>query len=192
MMVYHKSNTCRINRAVREQIEIIINILISSTSGISSIILGGGFGRGEGMIKSDGTAFQQLSDYDIFVIISERLNKGKIKEITKKLRDTLASDYPDYIKRLDADIRFIEERRMGSRIPVLRFYDLKYGSRVIWGEDARKLIPEFTKEDLPINEGFRLIFNRFCFITNWLSTDAINNQKNNTNKLIFEISKTTT
>jgi len=60
----------RVDRTIEEHLNIIVNRLRLIPS-VKSIILGGGFGRGEGSVLVDDSGVVPVNDYDIFVIVSD-------------------------------------------------------------------------------------------------------------------------
>ena len=55
--------------------------------------------------------------------------------------------------------------------PTIANYDLKYGSKVIYGKNYLEKIPSFKPEDIPIWEGIRLLLNRMAEALEHFSID---------------------
>lgn len=173
------------DRKIEEDLKDIVNILKRSTDGIYSILLVGALGKGEGLADSDNNLY---SDYDVFVITKHSLS-SKIKANTiARIREVIGKYYKDYKKELKIDVRYFELSRLKKVLPILRFFDMKYASTVIYGKDAKRMIPGFVASQLPLYEGFRLLLNRLCFIAEWFSIEKIS--KWDDQKAIYaEISK---
>jgi len=78
--------------------------------------------------------------------------------------------------------------------PTIANYDLKYGSKVIYGEDILKQIPQFKPEEIPLYEGLKLLCNRIAeahryfeieYISKGLSEEDEDNLFFWTNKIIL-------
>ncbi len=160
---YTKYNNYLINKKVIKDLDIIVKTILQYREklGLVSIILGGGFGRGEGsVIVEKNGEIKPLNDYDIFLIVDNNIvkyyinymfvNKILIKELISKI------DIPHIDILL---VRYSEIRNLPPRI---LYYELKYGSRVIYGKDVLKEMPEYKPTDIPPWEGLVLLFNRIA------------------------------
>ena len=118
---------------------------------VRSIILGGGFGRGEGSVLIDQAGIRPINDYDIFVVVSDddktdctAMSNIIAKEIGMRMIDIIPVTY--------------------SALPTLPatqfYYDLKYGSRHLWGEYILDLIPEYEEGHVDPEAGRTLLMNR--------------------------------
>lgn len=57
---------------------------------------------------------------------------------------------------------------------MIRYYEIKNASTVIYGKDYRHLIPDYDLKDIPIAEGFRFLLNRMALLVEYFSTDYLN------------------
>lgn len=163
-----------------------------------SIILVGGFSRGEGSVRlKKNCKVVPINDYDIYVIVKkpieeERLNKIA-KEIEKKVGSKGYSLYGYSEKEFYFDIRAITLDKLKKLLPMIKYYELKYASIIIWGKDLRSSIPDFNKNDLPFSDGLRFLMNRICHITEWFLADYIKDKPAKDweqETLIYDMSKT--
>ncbi len=75
-----------ISNQFEEHIRFIVETFVSKISGIESIILYGGYGRGEGVwIESNGS-YNPYNDYDILIELSDTV---KIPKNTSKIKEQL-------------------------------------------------------------------------------------------------------
>lgn len=56
------------DRKIQDYLEIIKKEIVKNVPGVKSIILGGGFGRGEGSVEFLGKKVMPLNDFNIFVV----------------------------------------------------------------------------------------------------------------------------
>jgi hypothetical protein len=150
-----------------------------------SIILSGSFGRDEGAVLVDSGRLVFLSDCEIIVVA----NKYIARSALKKLSSELAQETDIHV-----DLWWNSPIKFGSPLvtkPTIMNYDLKYGSRILYGKDYLRKIPDFKPEDIPLWEGLRLLFNRMVesmkqFSISYLRRPPTEEQKR---KLLYSISK---
>ncbi len=101
---------------------------------VRAVILGGGFGRGEGSVLDDADGIRPLNDYDLFLVVPD----GFAADLRPLGRDLARA----------AGIRLVDliplaETALATLPPTQLHYDLKYGGRVLWGEDALVRLPAY-------------------------------------------------
>lgn len=135
----------RINQYIDSDLEIIKNETIRLIDNVESIILGGGFGRGEGSIIVSETKIQPINDYDIYVV-----TKNKIPLSTRiTLREKLASRIK--IRQIDVEFKTLNQLRYAKN--TVANYDLKYASKIIYGSlNILKIIPEIKSSQILLKE----------------------------------------
>lgn len=124
----------------------------------NALVLLGGYGRGEGspLLQETKTGEEQLpfNDYDL-IVVTDSLSpeiRTELKRLENKLTDEigLPVDLYPYLK---------------SRLPACEFsllnYEMKYGHRVIWGDQKiLDALPDYPHDRIPLSEGTRLLMNR--------------------------------
>ena len=127
-----------------------------------SIILHGSFGRGEGAVIVNNGNLTFLSDFEITVVTPKHI--GKDLEI-------LAFEVGKEICAAIGLWRNKPGKYNSYRVrkPTIENYELKYGSRIVYGENYLDKIPDFKPEDIPLWEGIRLMFNRMAESLNYFS-----------------------
>jgi hypothetical protein len=127
---------------------------------IAAIILGGGYGRGEGgaAVSPDGS-LSPFNDYDMF-LISENVSPPRKRAMQKTLREI--SDELRGKLTVDADFGVIKTRRELPRQPfTLMWCDLAAGHEVLRGDrDILRALPPMPPGKLPLREGIFLLLNR--------------------------------
>ena len=144
-----------INNQFEEHIQLMVKVLESNIQGINSIILYGGYGRGEGVwIESNGS-YNPYNDYDILVVLADGVNKPKnISVIKKNLLNKINIEW------IDLSCIHLKSFLRDKRKTIFR-YDLIHGSKVIFGDsDLLKKIQNIDSSEILINEGKLLFFTR--------------------------------
>ena len=144
-----------ISNQFEEHIRFIVETFVSKISGIESIILYGGYGRGEGVwIESNGS-YNPYNDYDILIVLRDIV---KIPKNISKIKEQL-------LKKINIqwiDVSFIHLRSLlNNRSKTIFWYDLIHGSKVIFGDtELLKKIPNIDSSEIEIKEGKLLFFTR--------------------------------
>lgn len=192
---YTKYKHAWIDTQIDVRLRSITEIILKNISDIRSIILAGGFGKGEGSVEitQDGNVVC-LRDFDIVVIV-DRLPKEKTqRKLNKEIYKSLGLPNPESKSfRFTNFVVGIYFRRKKDLIyPDIWFYDLKAASQLLYGEDVRSLIP-WSKKDIPLSSGLRILFEKVCgllgvFCYPYLKADELPEQRKKL--LIFECYKT--
>ncbi|MFH1249395.1 MAG: hypothetical protein V1660_04550 [archaeon] len=156
------------NKVVETHMGIIKKIIIKDINPIS-IILFGGFGRGEGSFEIIRGKINPLNDYDMYVITKNKISEDLLEEIGMKCSNAIGkggkefaeTPFSNYDKNefFHVDLRCIRYNELKRLMRINRTYELKYGSTIIYGEDVRKLI---KIDSLPLSESFRYLINPAC------------------------------
>jgi len=162
---YTKYNDERINKEIGNQLSIIVNEILKYKEEIKlvSIILFGGFGRGEGSIIVKDGKVKPLNDYDIFLVIKKPINPIRYFNITSmaaKLSKTITQKIG-----IHADLGYLFYEEIKTLPPLIINYEMKYGSKILWGENIIEKIPNYLPNDILLYDGTVLLFNRMlCLI----------------------------
>jgi len=139
---------------LNEDIKIIIEVINQNImSSVISIILYGSYGRGEGAyFKKDNQVFV-YNDYDILIVVKEKLLESDLNFIKKELLQKIAIKWIDISQKLFSEL--------GRLKPSILNFDLKYGSRVIYGnQNIFDEIPFFRPEQITLLDVEILYFTR--------------------------------
>jgi len=136
-----------------------------------SIILFGGFGKGEGSVYfNDGKAVP-FNDFDLYVVTKEKISEKDLDRMSMNASKEIGMGgleiayYPkehyDKKKYFHVDVRCLPIDKLNELMSIQRYYDLKYGSQVIYGDESvLDKIMEIKRERLPDSDGLRNLFNK--------------------------------
>lgn len=131
---------------------------------VHSILLCGGFGRGEGTVEVRGNEIHVVNDYDITIVLKER-NKLKYARLYRKyhapleaLAVALAKDLR--MKQIDLGLTHFPYFEKPAALKIQN-YEVKRGHVLTYGdENPTRLMPDWKAEDIPLFEGTWLFRNR--------------------------------
>lgn len=174
-----------IEKTLQKYLDLIVKVILKELPQTRSIILGGGFGRGEGSVWIKNSMVIPINDFDMFVVtdkdISEDLLNTVANKASKKLPPEIGSRGTDFYsfdrdlhaKTFYVDLKALPIKKMTSLPPMFRYFELRNASAVLWGKDYRSLIPDYQAEDLPLAEGFRLLLNRMAMLCLYFSLEFL-------------------
>jgi len=151
-----------IDEQISSQLGLITETILKNIAGVKSIILTGGFGRGEGSIKFIGNKMvMPLKDYDIVVVVEEVPSEKDRRKLQRKIYSKLGIEDPESslfrFSKFVVDIMFNTKNSLTS--PDISDYELKAASSILYGEDIRNLNP-WGYDDIPLSSGLRLLFEK--------------------------------
>ncbi len=127
---------------------------------IAAVLLGGGYGRGEGGVFETSDGRKTLyNDLDFFVI-AKNLSRSRLKKIDR----ALASLGKSFSRTIGIDVDFGPAKTLKqlAKMPfTMMWQELREGHQLIYGsEDVLNSLPDYDLHDLPRAEGLRLLLNR--------------------------------
>lgn len=125
---------------------------------LAAIVLGGGYGRGDGGVRRTPQGPAPYNDYDLFVVI-----RGGLPWRRRSLRRAVALRRPDWESAVDLEVEvaLCTEAQLRRSPLTLRLFDLASGHRVLWGDaSVGKVFDPHRGGVLPLVEGARLLVNR--------------------------------
>ena len=136
----------KIAKRINDDLYIIQQIILENFNYVESIILAGGFGRGEGSVLIHEEEVQPINDYDLYVITKFNSQKN----IINKVRNLISS----VVKIRQVDLEVIPVKKLKSLKPTMANYDLKYASYVFYGNNQiLNSIPTIDSKKLSLKEG---------------------------------------
>lgn len=147
-------------KKINKDIKTIVNkVLELCNSTVIAIILYGSYGRDEGAFYADRNGIiHTYNDYDLILIVDEYIDSTILTQIAHLLEEKL-------------DVKWIDiSQKKRSKLEKLKLtifnYDLKYGSRVIYGDkDILDNIPKYKSNEISLKEAETLYFTRlYTFI----------------------------
>ena len=127
---------------------------------LACVLLGGGYGRGEGGVLRTGSGDRLYNDLDFFVF-TRKADKRTRREIGRQLREIGER----WEKDLGVAVDFSPAKNL-SDLPraghTLMFQELRHGWKPVLGNASIpiNLIPELSPARLPYTEAVRLLLNR--------------------------------
>lgn len=126
---------------------------------ITALILGGGYGRGEGGVFLEKGQEQLFNDYDLFVVIPNcsRKKRNKIFDRLQKVSHEL-----EQVISIEVDFSVpLRENEICDLPFYLIWYELKNGYHVFYEDDQILVqMPDYEGSKIPIMEGLKLLLNR--------------------------------
>jgi len=136
----------KVQNRIESDLKIITKIILKYHSDVDSLILAGGFGRGEGSVLISGKDIQPINDYDIYVIVKNSSNKINLEKLRKLILEKVS------IRQVDLEL--IKKKKLPHLKPTMSNYDLKYASHIFYGNvNILKTIPSINPKKLSLREG---------------------------------------
>jgi hypothetical protein len=151
------ANNKLIKQVLQKHTSFIVNAVKSNIYGVNSIILYGGYGRGEGAWVKTADSYDPFNDYDILVVLNDRNKNPTTKQISLVKNNILRKINIQWI-----DLTFIKLKDfVGNKNKSIFQYDLKHGSKVIYGNSSiLNQINNFGSSDIKLMEGKLLFLTR--------------------------------
>ena len=149
---------------------------------ISAIILGGGYGRGEGGVVVKNGKMCLYNDYDMFMI-TNNISYKKKKEYQEKIFK--ASEELTEKIGIDVDFGPLKNKNELKKMPfTLMYYELKKGHKVIYGnKNSLRYLPDYDINKIPKDEMLNYMLNRGVGL--FLAYQKITKTKNSETDLEF-------
>jgi predicted nucleotidyltransferase len=164
------TSSAEADKKVEKDIKKIKEVLVKRFRPIS-IILFGGFGRGEGTFEIVNKKIVPLNDYDMYVVTKNKISDEELEKAGEECSRLIGRGGGEFVenyneiyeknKYFHVDLRWLGYNQLTKLRKINRTYELKYGSTVIYGEDVRKKIKEIK---VPLSEAFRYLINPACHL----------------------------
>ena len=141
-----------------EQVRTEVLALVSARR-LEAILLGGGYGRGEGGVLKTETGDRPYNDLEVYICLSgsQLLNERRYSAALHTLAQKLSTAVG-----VDVEFKLVSLRKL-RRSPVSMFYyDLVMGHRGLWGTEdlLAGCAHHCVAEHIPLAEATRLLMNR--------------------------------
>lgn len=159
-MAYTVHDTPDVVTRIEGDLERVLDVVRDGDPGLRSLVLTGGFARGEGAML----AGAPQNDYDFVALRGLRRPRLAYAAMADRLEAELG---------LHIDLAPIAAARLPFVSPSIFWYETALRGRVLWGDDLLGRIPVRSATDLDRAEGLRLLVNRaagLLLVTD--STDA--------------------
>jgi len=168
------------DKKIEQDMEIICKEILNRIENVETIILTGGFSRGEGPVEKEKEKIFPYNDYDIQVISKIPVSKEEVDkisiEISKKLGYIgIANFYPFKKENQKMKDNFYVDLKVDSvgdlkkMPPRIRTYELKNNSMILYGKDLRYIIPNYSLRSIPLSEGAKLLLDRMSQMIEYYS-----------------------
>ena len=126
---------------------------------LAGVVLGGGYGRGEGGVLHTESGDRLYNDLDFFVF-GDHAGRADARIIGEALRPVSER----WKSRLGVEVDFGPLKNLSALRAVgstLMYQELRRGRRPVWGNaDPEAWIPELSPGEIPFSEAVRLLVNR--------------------------------
>ncbi len=173
-----------VDKEIQKQLDIVAEEINKDIHDVKSIIVYGGFGRGEGSVKRVNEKYYPANDFDVYVITEKKADGALLDNIAKRVAQRLGSKGIEFNKfdknwsfedNFYLDLKCLTLDELKKLVPMIRYYELRNSSNVFYGEDVRNLIPDYKTEEIPLGDGFRVLFNRMTHLVEYFSTEGKHN-----------------
>jgi hypothetical protein len=182
-MSYTQIDDERIDQKIDEAVDIIREEILKVIKPVS-IILFGGYGRGEGSAEISGDKITLSRDYDTLLIVKKKLSPSVIYRMSENIHRRLGRTNPldsmtcEFGSGVSFGHHTLDELLYFRDV---KTYEIKVASKLLWGEDIRKKIP-VKREDLSPWNGLRFLLRRppgtcACFSVKYLKTPPVGEEK---------------
>lgn len=168
MGIYTVRDDKNIDEVIAKDLALIVN-RIREALPVRAILLGGGFGRGEGSVLITRDGIRPVNDYDIFIAVSD--NDGfDVKELSRDIATQVGIRSIDLIPIKYSDFQHLPATQL--------HYDLKYGGTLLWGDNVLSQIPQYAEGYVDRRSGATLLLNRLVCALEAFSEKFVDNGMN--------------
>lgn len=122
---------------------------------VVALVLGGGYGRGEGGALRTSQGLRPYNDYDL-ILVHRDIEKTKLSETLSRINQEQGAACGIHV-----DITPLRESQLAALPQTLTWCELQQGHRVLYGEQsALSRLGSRSVSDVPASEWGRLLFNR--------------------------------
>ncbi|MAG20539.1 hypothetical protein CL618_03850 [archaeon] len=185
------TNNKEADKEIKKQLDLIVGE-IKKRVDVVSIILAGGFGKGEGSFEIKDGKILPLNDYDIYIITKKKINEKILYEIEEESWEkTGLKPYDEFrttttqLDTFSIDLKNLTVKDLENLPPLLKIYELKRCSSILDGKDAREYIPDFGIKDIPLSDGVRFLLNRISYNFQTFSPSYFNGIPDNGKTMIY-------
>lgn len=129
------------------------------TSRLDGVLLGGGYGRGEGGVLKTSDGDSPYNDLEFYVLLrgSSWLNDRKFRQALHHVAEQLTPE-----AGIEVEFKIVSVQKLESSPITMHYYDLVAGHRRLWGgkDLLRRCRHHRAANTLPLSEATRLLMNR--------------------------------
>jgi hypothetical protein len=172
-----------VDNIIESYLHNIVKDIVQQIPEVNTILLTGGFGRGEGTIRQiNEKKIQPLKDFDFFLIFNDHIPSEKVRSILKNLRKKVSQDqdgtYAYTTFTIDLNATTLKNMNL---MPDIMVYEAKVASKLVYGPDIRPKI-QVRENEIPLRSGARILFQKGISLigqmdTAYFSTDLPDERK---------------
>ena len=173
-----------VDKEIERKLGVVSEEICRDIKDVKSVIIYGGFGRGEGSVRKINNRYYPANDFDVYVITEKKTEDELLDNIAKRVALRLGSKGIGF-KKFDKnwsfednfylDLKCLTLNELKNLFPMLRYYELRNASNVVYGEDVRNLIPDYKISEIPLSEGVRILLNRMTHLVEYFSLEGKHN-----------------
>lgn len=151
-----------IEESLRKQLDIIVRHTVDLYGRDCTIILAGGFGRGEGSIRiNQNKVAIPLHDFDTYVITNRTADSARHEAMEQNIIQELSNLTRTDLRKegFVLGVEVVPRGSLGRLPPDLSTFEMKASSTLLYGPDVRKDIP-VRSEDIALASGAITLFHR--------------------------------
>ncbi len=170
------------DKEVEKHMKIIVKEIKKEVKDVVSVMAIGGLGRGEGSFIYENKKFKPLNDYDIYLITKKKTSFLKLKKISKRagkkiMKSNFSFSRSSSLMEFYVDLRNMTLDEMKKVEPMLKYYEIRESAKIVYGRDVRKDMPNFSLDEIPLEEGFRFLMNRMSLLIESFNTGKLEDFK---------------
>lgn len=159
--MYTSLNNPAVEDSLKNQLTVIVREIVATYGSNCTVVLAGGFGRGEGSVRTLDGITVPLHDFDIFAITNRPVDPKKHALMEDRIYDQLSKTIgiqlsPD---KFAIAVEVIPTKSLARLPPDISTYELKAASTILHGPDIRSEIP-FSDKDVSLASGAITLFHR--------------------------------
>jgi hypothetical protein len=130
------------------------------SGGVAALVLGGGYGRGEGGVfrATEPGRAQLYNDLEFFVFVRDRAAAAPLGQWCHHWERAGTAELG-----IDVEFKVLPAAVVATAEPTMFYFDLRQGHRLVWGDGELLVHAPVAWRDparLPLSEPVRLLFNR--------------------------------
>ena len=164
----------KVDRVIDGHMKVIVGELKKKLgANLVSVVLFGGFARGEGSVLVKKGKVVPLNDYDVVVVTKNRIEDKFLEalslDLNKKLgiESRFSFDKGSNIMNFYTDFKNFTKEEFLRLPPLIKYYELRHSGRVLQGEDVLSKMPNYKLREVPVMDGLRDLFNRMALLVDY-------------------------
>lgn len=182
---YTLSGNEQVEIRIRDHLSVITKCVISKVSkdDIRSLVLLGGYGKGEGGVYLDESGYKPHNNFDL-MLITRGLNKNRREQLNNEISASLSVIASNI--EVGIDVSVLDQHQLQNMPTRVLWYDMQQGHKTLYGDQTfiksirhlKSDIPAWDMRNLMVNRGSLLLINQVCL--------QVDNRSESIDKLIVK------